>query len=192
MNRSYNMNNSNINSNNGNTTHIQNNNVQLFGFGKEELLNHLTNKEQKNIINSGNLCLEKLIEITNCGQHNEFKNIVITNVKDNFIYKYDDKLGYFVIANKNDILNELVSRRMFDLDAIYTKLSDADKIDHKTKDKIEKFFEKIQNEHNKFVDENENITYPNYKDYKINRIKILLYNNQDKITKDLLLYFMPE
>ena len=29
--------------------------------------------------------------------------------------------------------------------------------------------------------------YPNYKSYKMNNIKILLYNNQDKITKDIAL-----
>ena len=41
---------------------------------------------------------------------------------------------------------------------------------------------------NKFVDKQENITYTNYKDYKMHNIKILLYNNHDKITKDISLF----
>ena len=36
-------------------------------------------------------CLEKLVEIIHCGNYNQFKNIIITNMKDNqeeeFFYK---------------------------------------------------------------------------------------------------------
>jgi hypothetical protein len=28
-------------------------------------------------------CLEKLVEIIHCGNYNQFKNIIITNMKDN-------------------------------------------------------------------------------------------------------------
>ena len=50
-------------------------------------------------------CLEKLINIIHCDKYNQFKNIIITNMKDNYIYKYDDikglngnsKLLYYVI-----------------------------------------------------------------------------------------------
>ena len=41
---------------------------------------------------------------------------------------------------------------------------------------------------NKFIDEQENITYINIKDYKIQNIKILLNDNQDKIKKDISLF----
>ena len=189
------MNHNYTNNSHNNNTNIQNNitnNIQLIGFGKERILEHLTKKDKRCILNSHNLCLEKLIELTNCGPYNQFKNIIITNVKDNFVYKYDESQGYFVIANKNDTINSLVETHMLDLEEIYNKLSEANKIDQYTKDKINKFFEQYQNENKKFKDSHENITYSNYKDYKINKIKILLYNNQDKITKDLALYFMPE
>ena len=48
---------------------------------------------------------------------------------------------------------------------------------------IQKFLDKCESE-DPFVDEHET-KYQNYKSYKINNIKILLYNNQDKITKDI-------
>ena len=181
----------NKNYNSNNTTNIINNNIQLISYGKEEIPDTLTIKDKKKILNAGNLCLEKLIEITNCGVYNQFKNIIITNLKDNYVYKYDENLGFFTIANKTDTLNDLINNRVMDIEEIYNELSEANKINIEIKTKIKNFLEKIQNEENKFTDHNENITYDNYKDYKINKIKILLYNNNDKITKDIALYYMP-
>jgi len=181
------------NSHNNNTTNIQNNNIQLISFGKNEhLADYLSNKDKKSIILSANKCIEKLIDISYNGPYNQFKNIIITNLKDNFVYKYDEKKGYFVAANKNDTLKEFIDTRVMDIEEIYNKLSDAKKIDENTKNTIEKFLEKIQNYNEKFVDNTDNITYPSYRDYKINKIKILLYNNHDKVSKDLALYFLPE
>jgi hypothetical protein len=182
--------NKNINSNNttNNIQNIQNiNNISLVGSGKEELLEILTKKEKRQIMNSGFLCLEKIIEISNLGNYNKFKNIIITNLKDNFAHQYDEKLGYFVIVNKNDTINSLIENRVMDIEAIYNELESANKIDDYTKKIIERFLIKIDNK-NKFLDEQDNILYKDYKDYKINNIKILLYNNQDKITKDISLF----
>jgi hypothetical protein len=176
---------------NNTTNNIINNNIQLISYGKEEIPDTLTIKDKKQILNAGNLCLEKLIEITNCGVYNQFKNIIITNLKDNYVYKYDEKLGFFTIANKTDTLNDLINNRVMDIEEIYNELTEANKINIEIKNKIKMFLEKIQNEENKFTDHNENITYDNYKNYKINKIKILLYNNNDKITKDIALYYMP-
>ena len=124
--------------------------------------------------------------------HNKFKNIVITNLKDNFAYKYDENKGYFITTTKNEVFNDLVSYRITDIEEIYDELSSANKIDDKTKELIQNFLDKIQNEDQPFTDHNEDIQYLNYKSYKINNIKILLYNNQDKITKDIALLFSDD
>ena len=163
------------------------NNMNITGFGKENLIEKLSYKDKKQIMSSGFLCLEKITEIANIGNYNEFKNIVITNLKDNFAYQYDENVGYFVIVNKNNTINELICSRVMDIEAIYDELETANKIDNKTKKIIETFLKKIE-DRNKFTDKLENITYANYKDYKIHNIKILLYNNQDKITKDISLF----
>ena len=178
------------NNNNIIINNIQNNiqnNINLIGFGKEKIIDKLSSKDKKLIIKSGFLCLEKITEITNIGSYNEFKSIVITNLKDNFAYQYNEKLGYFVIVNKNDTINELICNRVMDIEAIYDELESANKIDEKTKKIIQNFLIKIECPE-KFIDEQENITYTNYKDYKIHNIKILLYNNHDKITKDIALF----
>ena len=82
--------NSTVNSHNTNIQNNITNNFQLIGFGKEDDLHQvLTHKEKKMILNSHYASLEKLIKIVHCGKYNQFKNIIITNMKDNYMYKYD-------------------------------------------------------------------------------------------------------
>jgi len=185
MNKSYEIKNSNINSNN--TQNIINN-YNLVTIGNENLVDTLTYKEKKQIMNSRLCSLEKLVEIAHCGNYNKFKNIVITNLKDNLAYKYDDKKGYFITVTKNELLNDFITNRIFDIEAIYDELSEANKIDDNIKKLIQKFLDQIQS-NEPYINEEEDIKYNNYKSYKINKIKILLYNNLDKISKDIALLF---
>ena len=179
--------NSNINSNNtiNNINNVQNN-FQLVGFGKEEITELLTNNEKKLIINSKYGCLEKLIEIVHCGKYNQFKNVILTNMKDNYMYKYDDTKNCFVLGTKSEIMNTLVDGKLFDLDVIYNDLLEKNKIDEKTKNCIEDFINRIHNNDDKFTDI-EGKQHEDYKHYKISEIKLLLFNNQDKITNDISL-----
>lgn len=186
--------NSTINTNSNNTTNIQNNivnNYQIIGFGKEENIDKLlTNQEKSIILNSRLCCLEKLIEIVHCGKYNQFKNIIVTNIKDNYIYKYDESKGMFVLSNKNDVLHTLVDYRLDDLEVIYHEFIDKNKIDEKTKNCIEKFINRINTDDKYFHADGEE--YDSYKQYKINEIKMLLFNNQDKITNDISLLLSAE
>ena len=177
--------NSTINSHNNIQNNIVNN-FQLVGFGKEEVVELLTNKDKKLIMNSKYCSLEKLIEIVHCGTYNQFKNIIITNMKDNFMYKYDDSKGQFILSTKNDVLNSLINYRLEDLEVIYNDLLEKNKLDDTTKNCIENFINKINYVDDKFTDI-DGKEHDNYKQYKINEIKILLFNNQDKITNDISL-----
>jgi len=181
--------NSTVNSHNTqNINNIQNvqNNFQLVGFGKEEITELLTNNEKKLIMNSKYGCLEKLIEIVHCGKYNQFKNVIVTNMKDNYMYKYDDTKGCFVLGTKSEIMNSLVDGKLFDLDVIYNDLLEKNKIDERTKNCIEDFVNRIHNNDEKFTDI-EGKQHEDYKHYKISEIKLLLFNNQDKITNDISL-----
>ncbi len=178
--------NSTVNSHNQIQNNIINNNFQLIGFGKEEVVELLTNKEKKIIMNAKYGCLEKLVEIVHCGKYNQFKNIIITNMKDQYMYKYDDGKGQFILSTKNDVLNSLINYRLDDLEVIYNDLIEDNKLDEKTKDIIEKFVNKINYSDSKFTDI-DGKNHENYKQYKVNEIKVLLYNNQDKITNDISL-----
>lgn len=181
MERSYrNSQNNNINSNN-----VINNTYQICSVGNEELVNVLTFQQKKQILNSRLCSLEKIVEIAHCGSMNQYKNIIITNLKDNYAYKYDDVKGYFVTTPKNVLLDDVVTHRITDIEEIYDELDSANKIDPKTKKIIQDFLDKISNQETPYI-YNET-KYENYRSYKINNIKILLYNNQDKITKDIAL-----
>jgi hypothetical protein len=162
------------------------NNFQLVGFGKEEVIETLSNQDKKLIMNARYNSLDKLIEIIHCGKYNQFKNIIITNMNNNYMYKYDDKLGHFILSTKSDVLNSLIDYRLDDLEIIYNDLLEKNKLDETTKDIIEKFINKINYVDTKYTDY-DGKEHDNYKQYKISEIKILLFNNQDKITNDISL-----
>ena len=172
-----------INNNNTINNHYH---LQIMALGNENVLDILSRRDKRLIMDSRMCSLEKMVEIVHCGSHNMFKNIIITNLKDKFAYKYDEKKGYFITTTKKDVLDDLVANRMMDIEAIYDELSSANKIDVKTKEVIQKFLTKMDNEE-PYMDTDETIVYPNFKSYKMNNIKIFLYNNQDKITKDIAL-----
>jgi hypothetical protein len=181
MDRSY----RNSQNNNTNSNNTINNNYQILSLGNEDVLKVLTMQQKKQIMASRLGSLEKIVEITHCGELHQFKNIIITNLKDNYAYKYDGKKGYFVTVDKTDLLEEVVSHRVTDIEAIYDELGKARKIDTKTRELIQRFLDKISNGDAPFFDRE--TKYDNFKTYKMNNIKILLYNNQDKITKDIAL-----
>jgi hypothetical protein len=178
-----NINNGNINNYNGNVV----NNIQLIGFGKEEnIIERLTYKEKKLILNSRYKSLEKLIEIVHCGKYNEFKNILVTNAKDNYAYKYDSSKGQFVLSTKDEVINSLIDNRMYELETIYDSFLEENKIDEKTKDIIEIFINKINNDDTNYTDSDGN-THDTYKHYKVDQVKLILYNNKDKMISDISL-----
>jgi len=179
---SHNNNNNTVNNN----QQIINNHFQLVGFGKEDIIETLTNREKKLIMDSKYESLEKLIKIVHGGSYNQFKNIIITNMKDKYMYKYDEKVGHFILSTKTEVLNSLIDYRLGDLEIIYNDLLEKNKLDNKTKEAIEKFINKINYGTDKHTDY-DGIEHKNYKQYKINEIKILLFNNKDKITNDISL-----
>jgi len=183
-----NMNNSNLNSNN--TTNIQNNIVhnhfKIEGFGKENILDVITDKEKKLILNQGCESIEKLIEIVYIGKYDKFKNILITNKRDNDIYTYDDKSDLYIINDKNSVLNKLVANRLDNIEEIYNEFDENNKLTENNKKIMSRFFIKFTDEDKKYIDENaNNKEYKNYIEYKVNKINNLLFNNQNKIIKDI-------
>jgi hypothetical protein len=146
------------NNNNNNNNKIQNNNnsvvnnINLVGFGKEEIVELLTNNEKRLIVNAKFNCLEKIVEIVHCGDYGQFKNIIITNMKDNYLYTYDEKKGHFILSSKSEALNTLIDNRVSDLDIIYNELLKKNKLDDKTKTIIEKFINKMNVSEDKYID----------------------------------------
>ena len=180
------MTNSTINSNNTNcNTQIINYNFpNITSLGQEKIPLTLSGADKMEILESKMNSLEKMVEMVHCGTHNQFKNIVITNLKDKFAYRYDSVKGYFTVVDKGVLLDEVIAYRIMDIEAIYDELSAANKIDRRTQEIIQKFLDKLENGE---VYMDDTVRYADYKTYKTNRIKVLLYNNQDKVTKDIAL-----
>jgi len=173
------------NAQNNSNNNIIHNHIQIFSVGNEEILRVLTEQQKRQIIGAKMMALEKIVEIAHCGTNHQFKNILITNLKDDYAYKYDEKKGYFVTVLKKDLLDDVVTYRLTDIEAIYDELQSANKIDEKTKKLIQDFLDKMENEETPFVEGEKR--FDNFRTYKTNNIKILLYNNQDQITKDVAL-----
>ena len=186
-----NMTNSNLTSNSHNTTNVQNivhNHFKIESFGKENILDIISDKEKKLIINQGYESIEKLIEITNTGNYDQLKNIVITNKRDNYAYIYDEKTGIFISCDKNVALCKLVTNRLYDIEEIYNDFDEKNKISDKTRKILSAFFMRMSVEDKPFIDENSNNKeYKNYLDFQVDKVKNILFNNQDKILKDVTL-----
>ena len=183
-----NMKNSNLtsNSNNTNSNNIQNNIVhnhfKIEGFGKEDILSTITDKEKKLIINQGHESIEKLIEIVYTGKYDQFKNVLVTNKRDNDIYTYDDKSGLYINNDKNSVLNKLVANRLDNIEEIYNEFDENNKLSDSNRKTMSRFFIKFTEEDKKYIDESSNNKeYKNYLDYKVDKVNNILFNNQDKI-----------
>lgn len=167
-----------------------NNTKRLYALGSEDLLNVLTLQEKKLIIDSRLGSLDKIVEITHCSNLPQYKNVIITNLKDNFAYKYDENKEYFITVSKVDLLEDVVAHRVTDIEAIYDELKAARKVDTKTNRLIQEFLERITDNYTPFFDNR--TKFKSFKAYKIDNIKILLYNNHDKITQDIALMISDE
>ena len=159
------------------------NNIQICNVGTEDILHVLTEQQKKTIINSKFGALDKLVEMTHCGDYNQFKNIVITNLKDEFAYQYDSSKGFFVAVKKNDIIKDIIDYRIYNITEIYDEMEHGNKIDAKTKIILKRFMDRCDS--NEPFEDSNGVKYPNYKEYKKDCIKILLYNNHERITKDI-------
>jgi len=176
----------NYTNNSHNTTNSHNkinNYIQIYNIGMENVLETITEKQKMQIMTAKLKSLDNLVEIVHCGEYDQFKNIIITNLKGEFAYTYDSIKGYFVAVKQADALDSIFTYRMYDLEEIYNEMEDGNKIDEKTKEIIKKFIEKCESEE-PYVDEN-GVKYPNFKEYSKDCIRIKLYNCNQQIKNDI-------
>jgi hypothetical protein len=172
----------NNNSNNNNTV----NNIQIVKFGSEDIKNILTDKEIKKILNCKYQAIEESIKQVHFNNNRpEYRNIYITNLRDNIAYVYTG--NKFEAVQKHSIISELIDQHMNNIEV---SLEDyKDKLPVKTADILDKLLEKLQDEETKITDENNNKEYKNYKSYKINEIKLMIYNETGKNTEVIKLKY---
>lgn len=161
--------------NNINNGTINNNFVKFGSVCYEKILSD--SQIRKNILCKPYMSLEEGIKMTHFNKnHPEYNNIFITNMKDDLAYIFNGEK--FVTVKKNVVLNELIDMHIEEINLSFEK--NKKKLKPIQVERLEKFLEKINNEETKFKDVNDNNKkYPNYKAYKVESIKLLLYNESD-------------
>ena len=163
-----------INTNSNNTTNNSNNKIiNIVKFGAENISEILEKKEIFKILNSRYKSLEESIRTVHFNKNRpEMRNIYITNLRDNIAHIYNgDK---FEAVNKNSILNELINNHLENIGISFEDYKE--KLPEKTCDILDKFIKKIQDEDCEMIDEDNNRKFKNYREFKINEIKLMIYN----------------
>ena len=162
-----------INENINNGT-VNNNNItyNIIGLGHENLTDVFSKKEKMAILKYRYCSLPQLVEYAHFNdKYPQFKNILITNTQNTLAYKYDTKKKQFVAVNKEELLDDIVDERMCDINSFYEELENE--LDEKTKDILDKVKDKIE-------------TDPAYKELKKKDIKLIIYNNRKKVSKEVV------
>lgn len=82
-------------------------------------------EEQIELLNTGNMCLETLVEKAHFNhKYPQFKNILITNLQNNLAYKYNAITNNFDVVTKKELLEDIISERMYDIEEFFNNYKD--------------------------------------------------------------------
>jgi hypothetical protein len=76
------------------------------------------------------------------------------------------------------LLNEIIDTHINEINLSFEK--NKNKLKEKYVDRIEKFLNKLNDDSTKYTDPENNRVYSNYKAYKMDAIKIAIYNGSNK------------
>jgi hypothetical protein len=145
------------------------NNITIIQLGKENLSELLTKQEKLGILNRQAMGINDLVELAHTsGKYKNCMNVYITNLQNTIGYMYDEKQNNFIAVNKNELLNDLVDSRMYDIEKFYDEFQE--KIDPAKGQKIKKFIDRMNNDEDCL------------KGLKKEEIKLILYNNKEAIS----------
>ncbi len=168
-----NITNNNINqTNNINNGTIINNIVKFGELSYDAIFNE---KQIRDILKCKHKALEEGIKQTHFNKnHPELNNVFISNMRDNLAHIYDGTSMKAV--PKGEVINDLIDMHTAELTIALEK--QRNKMKEYDAQKVEELLQKLETD-TKFIDENENKTYPYHKTYKTEQIKILVYNETD-------------
>lgn len=109
-------------------------------------------------------------------------------MRDNLSYIFNGK--EFSCVNKSEVLNTLIQIHTREINLSVEKYKN--KLKNNVIIRVKDFIDKLNDTTTKFTDKNTDITYPNYKAYKIQSIRLIIYNESDKSKlnelKNIVLY----
>lgn len=160
-----------LNNNTLNDNKVINNNINIIALGGESLDTLFSKNQQISILNHKYQCLPHLIkEVHFNDSYPQFKNILITNTQNTIAYKYDNNEKKFIAIDKNDLLEDIILERMGDIETFYDNTNNE--LDARTKNIIQTFIDKMD-------------TNEEYKEIKKKEIKLIIYNNRNKVSKEI-------
>jgi hypothetical protein len=168
---------------NNNGKIINNINNTYVKFGDIDYQKVLNDKQIKHILNKQYLSLEESIKQIHFNEElPEYSNIFITNMKDDLAYIFNGK--QFISVRKNEMIHELIDIHTKEINLSLEK--NKNKLNEKYVSRLEKFLDMLNDDITEFIDNDNQRTYPSYKAYKTNSLKLLIYNESDKKKLDLL------
>jgi hypothetical protein len=112
----------------------------------------------------------------------EYSNLFITNMRDDLAYVFNGK--EFIAVKKHAMLNELIDIHSNEINISLEKY--RNKLNEGVITRLEKFLEKLNDNYTKITDYDSDKTFSNYKAYKIDSIKLMIYNESDNKKLELL------
>ena len=127
------------NNNNNNNITITNNNIKFIEYGREDLHNVFTKQEKLMLLKKIGSPIENIVRYTHLNdKYPQFQNIIITNIRSNQAYAYNEQLNKFILCDKNDLLEEMMIYRYDDLIAFFEQYNHL--LSPKLKETLEKSF----------------------------------------------------
>ena len=175
-----------INGNNNTINTGTVNNIQIVKFGSEDIKSILSDREIKKILNCRYKAIEESIKTVHFNDNRpEYRNIYITNLRDNIAYVYNG--NKFEAVQKHSVINQLIDQHMNNIEVSYDDYKD--KLPERTVSILDKLIEKLEDEHTKMIDEENNKEFKNYRLFKINEVKLMIYNETGNNTEVIKLKY---
>ena len=156
------------------------NNNYIIKFGAEDLSAILSKEDMIKICNKKFTAIEESIKMTHFNKNKpELNNVIIKNLRDEYAYIHDGES--YIVQEKNDIIADLIELHLDNIEMIINEENEnniRNKLDKKVIDKLEKIRDRLDDETEIKINEKR---YENYKSYKINQIKLLIYNCINKL-----------
>jgi len=141
-----------------------NQNITIIPLGKENLVEFFTTEQQVRILKKMFGSFIHLIEYVHfSGKFKQFANIGITNLKSNIAYLYDEIDKKFNACDQNEVISELISERLQDMENFLENVKS-----HLTQtevDKIKQLIEEIEEQKER------------YKLY-VRKLRFMMYNRR--------------